>query len=126
MTTGSRPVTLFTGQWADLPFEEVAGLAAEWGYDGLEIAASGDHLDLERADEDDAYARSRLRSSTGTGSRSTRSRTTSRGGRSATTRSTSATRRSSATTCGATVNSSAEVSRRAAPRSRCRRWAWPR
>ena len=35
----SHPVTLFTGQWADLPFEEVARLAAEWGYDGLEIAA---------------------------------------------------------------------------------------
>ena len=56
----SHPVTLFTGQWADLPFEEVARLAAEWGYDGLEIAASGDHLDLQRADEDDAYVRSRL------------------------------------------------------------------
>ena len=58
MTT--PPVTLFTGQWADLPFEEVAGLAAKWGYDGLEVAASGDHLDLARADEDDAYVRSRL------------------------------------------------------------------
>jgi len=56
----THPVTLFTGQWADLPFEEVARLAAEWGYDGLEIAASGDHLDLERADTDDAYLRSRL------------------------------------------------------------------
>ncbi len=56
----SHPVTLFTGQWADLPFEEVARLASEWGYDGLEIAASGDHLDLARADEDDAYLRSRL------------------------------------------------------------------
>lgn len=55
-----HPVTLFTGQWADLPFEEVARLAAEWGYDGLEIACSGDHLDLQRADEDDAYLRSRL------------------------------------------------------------------
>ncbi|MEU6540771.1 sugar phosphate isomerase/epimerase [Streptomyces sp. NPDC047000] len=54
------PVTLFTGQWADLPFEEVARHAAEWGYDGLEIAASGDHLDLKRADEDPAYLRSRL------------------------------------------------------------------
>ncbi|MCC2028879.1 sugar phosphate isomerase/epimerase [Microbacterium sp. YMB-B2] len=53
------PVTLFTGQWADLPFEEVARLAASWGYDGLEIAASGDHLDLQRADEDDAYLASR-------------------------------------------------------------------
>ena len=60
MTASSHPVTLFTGQWADLPFEEVARLAASWGYDGLEIAASGDYLDLRRADEDDAYAASRL------------------------------------------------------------------
>ncbi|MFH8253157.1 sugar phosphate isomerase/epimerase family protein [Microbacterium sp. B2969] len=55
-----HPVTLFTGQWADMPFEEVARRAAEWGYDGLEIAASGDHLDLRRADEDDAYVQSRI------------------------------------------------------------------
>ena len=46
-----RPVTLFTGQWADLPFEEVARLASGWGYDGLEIAVSGDHLDAWRWDE---------------------------------------------------------------------------
>jgi sugar phosphate isomerase/epimerase len=52
-----RPVTLFTGQWADLPFEEVARLAGEWGYDGLEIACWGDHLDVRRALEDDAYLR---------------------------------------------------------------------
>ncbi|OHV31898.1 MULTISPECIES: sugar phosphate isomerase/epimerase family protein [Pseudofrankia] len=56
----ARPVTLFTGQWADLPFEEVARLAAGWGYDGLEIACWGDHLDVRRAAEDDAYVRSRL------------------------------------------------------------------
>ncbi|WP_456284040.1 sugar phosphate isomerase/epimerase family protein [Microbacterium sp. JZ101] len=60
MTEARHPVTLFTGQWADMPFEELARRAAEWGYDGLEIAASGDHLDLQRADEDDAYAQSRL------------------------------------------------------------------
>ena len=54
------PITLFTGQWADLPFEEVARLAAGWGYDGLEIAASGDHLDLRRADEDEHYLQGRL------------------------------------------------------------------
>ncbi|WP_288025757.1 TIM barrel protein, partial [Arthrobacter sp.] len=46
-----RPYTLFTGQWADLPFEVVARLASEWGYDGLEIACSGDHLDPWRWDE---------------------------------------------------------------------------
>nr|WP_298990729.1 sugar phosphate isomerase/epimerase [uncultured Pseudokineococcus sp.] len=49
-----QPVTLFTGQWADLPLEEVARLAASWGYDGLEIAC-GPHLDVQRAVEDDAY-----------------------------------------------------------------------
>ena len=42
----ARPITLFTGQWADLPFEEVARLAAGWGYEGLEIACWGDHLDV--------------------------------------------------------------------------------
>ena len=41
----ARPITLFTGQWADLPFEEVGRLASGWGYDGLEIACWGDHLD---------------------------------------------------------------------------------
>lgn len=56
----TTPVTLFTGQWADLPFEEVARLAASWGYDGLEIAASGDHLDIKRADEDPAYLQTRV------------------------------------------------------------------
>lgn len=56
----THPVTLFTGQWADLPFEEVARLAGEWGYDGLEIACSGDHLDVWRAAEDAAYLQSRI------------------------------------------------------------------
>jgi sugar phosphate isomerase/epimerase len=54
-----RPVTLFTGQWADLPFEEVCRLASQWGYDGLEVACWGDHLDVLRAAEDDAYVRER-------------------------------------------------------------------
>jgi sugar phosphate isomerase/epimerase len=60
MTAATHPVTLFTGQWADLPLEEVARLAADWGYDGLEIACSGEHLDVWRAAEDDAYLRGRL------------------------------------------------------------------
>ena len=51
--------TLFTGQWADLTLEEVAGLAAGWGYDGLEIAVSGEHLDAWRWDDDD-YVEGRL------------------------------------------------------------------
>lgn len=51
-----RPITLFTGQWADLPFDEVCRLAAEWGYDGLEIACSGDHFDVAQAVDDSRYA----------------------------------------------------------------------
>src|SRR3712207_2334658 len=54
-----RPVTLFTGQWADLPFEEVCRLASGWGYDGLEIACQGDHLDVVRATEDDGYVQAK-------------------------------------------------------------------
>jgi sugar phosphate isomerase/epimerase len=50
-----RPITLFTGQWADLPFEEVCTLASKWGYDGLEIACSGDHFDVKQALEDEGY-----------------------------------------------------------------------
>ena len=45
----TRPVTLFTGQWADLPFEEVCRKVSAWGYDGLEIACWGDHMDLDQA-----------------------------------------------------------------------------
>lgn len=51
----TRPITLFTGQWADLPFEEVCTLAAEWGYDGLEIACWGDHFEVDRAMSESSY-----------------------------------------------------------------------
>lgn len=54
----TRPITLFTGQWGDMPFEEVCRLAGEWGYDGLEIACGGDHLDPSRWD-DEAYIQNR-------------------------------------------------------------------
>jgi len=55
-----RPVTLFTGQWADLPFEDVCRLASEWGYDGLEIACWGDHFEVDKAVNDDSYVPGRL------------------------------------------------------------------
>src|ERR1017187_3365666 len=51
----SRPFTLFTGQWADLPLVEVCRLASEWGYDGLELACWGDHFDVSRALGEDGY-----------------------------------------------------------------------
>ncbi|HNY53532.1 MAG TPA: sugar phosphate isomerase/epimerase family protein [Bacteroidales bacterium] len=46
----SRPVTLFTGQWADLPFETVCKKAQSFGYDGLELACWGDHFEIDKAD----------------------------------------------------------------------------
>jgi len=51
----ARPITLFTGQWADLPFEVVGEKASSWGYDGLEIATWGDHLEVKKAAEDPGY-----------------------------------------------------------------------
>jgi len=47
----SRAVTLFTGQWADLPFETLCKKAKSFGYDGLELACWGDHFEVEKADE---------------------------------------------------------------------------
>ncbi|HEX5501895.1 MAG TPA: sugar phosphate isomerase/epimerase family protein [Thermomicrobiales bacterium] len=55
----SRPVTLFTGQWADLPLETLARKAGEWGFDGLELACQGDHFDVAAALADDGYVRAR-------------------------------------------------------------------
>jgi len=55
----SRPVTLFTGQWADLPLEALAEKAAAWGYDGLELACWGDHFDVHRALSESGYCRAR-------------------------------------------------------------------
>ena len=51
----SRPVTLFTGQWADLPLEELAQKASGWGYDGLELACWGDHFEVDKALSDSSY-----------------------------------------------------------------------
>jgi sugar phosphate isomerase/epimerase len=44
-----RPITLFTGQWADLPLAELAPLAKRMGYDGLELACWGDHFNVQEA-----------------------------------------------------------------------------
>ncbi len=51
----SRPITLFTGQWADLPLAELAPLAKSMGYDGLELACWGDHFDIQQALKSDSY-----------------------------------------------------------------------
>ena len=50
-----RPITLFTGQWADLPLKALAPLARQMGYDGLELACWGDHFDVQAALQDEGY-----------------------------------------------------------------------
>ncbi len=54
-----RPVTLFTGQWADLPLEIMCNKASEFGYDGLELACWGDHFDVREAAESDTYCKAK-------------------------------------------------------------------
>ncbi|HXS69665.1 MAG TPA: sugar phosphate isomerase/epimerase [Candidatus Polarisedimenticolia bacterium] len=44
-----RPITLFTGQWADLSLEELAPKIKAMGYDGVELACWGDHFEVDRA-----------------------------------------------------------------------------
>jgi sugar phosphate isomerase/epimerase len=52
----ARPITLFTGQWADLTLDDLAGKAASFGFEGLELACWGDHFEVDRALADPDYA----------------------------------------------------------------------
>ena len=61
----SRPITLFTGQWADLSCEEMVRKAKEFGYDGLELACWGGHFEVGKADADYCAARRNLLESHG-------------------------------------------------------------
>ena len=51
----SRPVTLFTGQWADIPLKELLPKVKEMGFDGVELACWGDHFNVQQAISDDTY-----------------------------------------------------------------------
>lgn len=51
----ARPITLFTGQWADLPLVELAPKAKAMGFDGLELACWGDHFEVRRALHEPGY-----------------------------------------------------------------------
>lgn len=55
----ARPVTLFSGQWADLPFEAFCPKVKSFGYDGVEIACWGDHLDVRKAASDPSYVKAK-------------------------------------------------------------------
>ena len=54
-----RPVTMFTGQWADLPLETLAAKCRGLGFDGLELACWGDHFEVPKALADDQYCANR-------------------------------------------------------------------
>ncbi len=53
----ARPITLFTGQWADLPIDEMARKTKDFGYDGIELACWGDHFQVDKAVSDDNYCK---------------------------------------------------------------------
>lgn len=55
----SRPVTLTTGQWADLKLSELAPKAKSFGYDGLELACWGELFEVQRALKEDDYCAKR-------------------------------------------------------------------
>ena len=55
----ARKVTLFTGQWADLPLAELAEKAKQFGYDGVELACWGDHFEVERACNEKDYCKNK-------------------------------------------------------------------
>jgi len=52
-----RPITIFTGQWADLSFDEMCKTASEIGYEGLELATWGNHINPKKAAEDMNYVK---------------------------------------------------------------------
>ncbi len=50
-----RPITLCTGQWADIQLVELAAKCQSIGFDGLELACWGDHFEVQRALAEDDY-----------------------------------------------------------------------
>lgn len=52
-----RPITLFTGQFADIPFDEMCAATAKMGYEGLELATWGNHVNAAKAAQDKSYAK---------------------------------------------------------------------
>jgi sugar phosphate isomerase/epimerase len=60
-----RPITLFTGQWADLPIETLCQKTKQWGYDGLELCCWGNHIEVDKANQEYCDAKSHLLDSHG-------------------------------------------------------------
>lgn len=51
----ARPVTLCTGQWADLKFDALCTKAKSFGFDGLEPVCLGDHFSVRKAVRERGY-----------------------------------------------------------------------
>jgi sugar phosphate isomerase/epimerase len=55
-----RPVVLFTNAFLDLPVDELAQKAGEWGYAGFELSCWGDHFEVQRALSEKDYCSAKL------------------------------------------------------------------
>ncbi len=55
-----RPITLCSGQWTDIELDKLCEDVSKMGYDGLELACWGGHVDIEKAADDDTYVNERL------------------------------------------------------------------
>src|SRR5437773_10675825 len=55
-----RPAILFSGGWSDVPLEELAARAGDWGYQGLELCCWGDHFEVQRALSEETYCQKKL------------------------------------------------------------------
>ena len=53
--TMARPITLCTGQFADMDFEDLCQKAKTWGYDGLELGCWGPLFNVKAALEEPDY-----------------------------------------------------------------------
>lgn len=62
-----RNVTLFTGQWADIPAADLMPKVKEMGYDGVELACWGDHFDVQRALHEAGYCEAKWQQLTDSG-----------------------------------------------------------
>jgi sugar phosphate isomerase/epimerase len=51
----TRPVTIFTGQWADLTSEDMCRQTHQLCYDGIELCCWGDHFEVDKAANDSGY-----------------------------------------------------------------------
>ncbi len=51
-----RPVTICSGQFGDMPFEQLCELMSGIGYEGIEISTAS-HMDVNKVMSDDSYAK---------------------------------------------------------------------